>query len=106
MDSEMGNRMPAPMPPTAWAAIIISVVGASAAMTEPTMLTPAPMYRSFLRPNRSPRRPQLSSNTTIPIKNMPAIQVRPAPEVWNSAANVPLRAPGSALVIWASVTAL
>jgi hypothetical protein len=33
------------------------------------------------------------------------IQVRPAPEVWNSAANWPLRAPGNAFVIWARVTA-
>jgi len=42
MDSEMGNRMPAPMPPTACAKIIISVVCASAASTEPAILTPAP----------------------------------------------------------------
>ena len=106
MDSEMGKRMPAAMPPTACAKIIISVVGASAARTEPTTLSAAPAYSSFLRPNRSPRSPQLSSNTTMPIRNMPAIHVRPAPEVWNSAAKVPLRAPGSALVICARVTAL
>ena len=106
MDSEMGKRMPAPMPPIACAAIIISVVAANAASTEPAMLTTAPMYRSFLRPNMSPRRPQLSSNTTMPIMNMPAIHVRPAPEVWNSAAKVPFSAPGRALVICASVTAL
>lgn len=50
IDSEIGKRMPAPMPPTAWARIITCAVGASAAIREPSVTVANPANSRRLRP--------------------------------------------------------
>jgi len=55
-----GSEAAAPMPMTTRPAISTSVVGATAAMTEPAQNTATPNRITFLRPNRSPMVPKLS----------------------------------------------
>lgn len=94
--SPIGNSRPAPMPITAWAKIMKPMVVASADSAAPATTSTPPATSSFFRPKRSPSRPNVSSNATMPISKIAVIQVRPAPVAWNSAANAPLRAPGTA----------
>ena len=60
IDRVPGSEAAAPMPMTTRPAIRMSVVGATAAMTEPAQNTATPKRITFLRPNRSPMVPKLS----------------------------------------------
>ena len=60
MDKVPGSDAAAPIPMTTRPAMSMSVVGATAAITEPAQKTATPASMTFLRPKRSPIVPKLS----------------------------------------------
>jgi hypothetical protein len=101
----VGNSAAQPTPAMIWPTHIIWTALAEAETISPTASISAPPISSFLRPNRSPSTPQVSSRTVIGSREQSEIQVSWEPVGLKTAWKVPFNVAGMARPICARQTA-